>query len=405
MADRTARRTFRDTHRATLSPLDTGLIADFDEHLRRAGKTDGYRDQTRKSLRRLARHLGGRGLLTAQSSDLTAWRSDCLRTASPDTVAKYLGEAVAFYRWAHAKGYVKRNPGAGLLRFGPRPVDDETEQLLADFRAWHRRRNLSRLTVVHRESRVRDLAIWLAPRPVLSATTEDVEAYVDSKDLQPQTAYTYLSLLAAFFAWATRRRLITTNPVDECTRPLYGRCLPRPMDDGDLALALGQADPRMRAWLALAAFAGLRCMEIAGLTVDGLRFNDDPPRILVRGKGNKERAVPMHPEVASALRRYGVPASGFLFTRRDTRQPLNPTTVSRYIGRYLEELGIPGGAHSMRHWFGTRLYTTSLDLRMVQECMGHASPTTTAIYAQVSTVDAARMVGQLGISRSSRTGT
>jgi site-specific recombinase XerD len=381
-----------------LRQLDVALIAEFDEHLRRSGKTPTFRRQTRDALRRFARHLDARGLMEARNDDLKSWRAACLSTANPDTVAKYLGEVIAFYRWLHAKQLIPKNPANGLLKFGPRPVDDQTEQLLAEFNLAQRRRNLSPLTKLHRESRLRDLALTVAPKSLLEITADDIETYLDDSDIAAQTRYTYLSYLRAFYAWAKRKGHVRENPIDDCERPQYARWLPRPMSDDDLALALEQADDRMAVWIALAAFAGLRCMEIAGLRVEDLYFHDDPRRLVVLGKGNKQRAVPMHPEVIRRLHAYGLPPSGYVFARRSSRQPLNPSTVSRYVGRHLEELGIHGqGAHSMRHWFGTRTYGASRDLRMVQDLMGHANPATTAGYAKVSTADAARTVDSLSV--------
>ncbi len=99
-------------------------------------------------------------------------------------------------------------------------------------------------------------------------------------------------------------------------RPKLPRHLPRPIGTDDLNRALLAADPRMRAWLTLAAYAGLRCVEIAGLRAEDVHLDREPPVLhLVKTKGAKERIVPLGPLVSAALRGYGLPLSGPVFTR------------------------------------------------------------------------------------------
>lgn len=157
-----------------------------------------------------------------------------------------------------------------------------------------------------------------------------------------------------------------------------GLLLPRPISEPDLAVAIDQADRLMAAWLTLAAYAGLRCAEIAGLVRSDVIEADHLLRIM--GKGRKERLVPMGDKVAAALDAYGLPRRGPVFTRpRGSAYP--PAMVSREIAIYLESRGIDATAHQLRHRFGTRAYRASRDLRLVQELMGHGSPVVTAGYA------------------------
>jgi len=106
----------------------------------------------------------------------------------------------------------------------------------------------------------------------------------------------------------------------------------------------------------------------------------DENRIHVRhGKGGKERSVPLHPVIIAALKEYEPPRPGRLW-------PLvTPASVSQRINRYLHSMGIASTAHKMRHRFGTVAYEASgQDILTTQRLLGHSSPTTTAIYAQVS---------------------
>jgi integrase/recombinase XerC len=147
--------------------------------------------------------------------------------------------------------------------------------------------------------------------------------------------------------------------------------------------------------LSLAAFAGLRVQEIAGLD----REDIVEPRGLIyvrRGKGAKGRIVPLHPEILSALRRLPMPETGRLFDRpRGGRYP--PPVLSSEINGYLKGLGIDATAHQLRHWFATEIYSATLDIRTAQELLGHAHPSTTAGYIAYSHAGAAAAVESLKV--------
>ena len=124
----------------------------------------------------------------------------------------------------------------------------------------------------------------------------------------------------------------------------------------------------------------------------------DSPALLVRGKGGKERLVPLAPRVRDALRRYGLPDTGPVFHRADGQPgPNRPNLITVLSAEHLHSLGIPASLHQLRHRFATRLYQQTLDLRMVQELLGHSSPTTTALYAAWSQDRAAAAVAALDV--------
>lgn len=198
----------------------------------------------------------------------------------------------------------------------------------------------------------------------------------------PATRYTYLSLVGAFYRWAVRTDLIVANPVDKIERPRRARRLPRPTDDDDLALAFAYAEPRMRAWLCLTALEGFRCCEIARLRVEDVDRHH--MRIRAFGKGSKERTIPLHESTLSALTVYGIPTSGFVFTKLSgAGQPLSPSTVSRYIGRFYRELGSTATAHQNRHWFATQVHAATGDLLVTRDLLGHATSVTSEQYAKL----------------------
>ena len=254
-----------------------------------------------------------------------------------------------------------------------------------------------------RVSEVRRFERHIAPLPLFDAQKHHVNSWIDSvrgsngQPAAPRTRYIYLSILGCFYKWAILEELTDHNPTDRIKRPKQRRYLPRPMPSSDFEVAMAAAGPRMRAWLCLGALAGLRCMEIAGLDRADVLDGHQPPILVIRGKGGKDRTVPLHPMVLMALQDVGLPAAGPLFTKRSGRR-YSPQAVSSELNTYLHGLGITAVAHQLRHKFGTDIYRESdSDLRLTQELMGHESPATTAKYAAWNPVKGAAVVGQLSI--------
>ncbi len=142
--------------------------------------------------------------------------------------------------------------------------------------------------------------------------------------------------------------------------------------------------------LYLAAYQGLRAVEIAGLRRENVHELDEQLHLVVLGKGNKERVLPLAPRVLAELQAYGLPRRGPVFTMYDnlgrrSTPPISAARVSAACGTYLAEAGTGSTLHALRHFFATALYQTSQDLRLVQEALGHSSPNITAIYAAFDT--------------------
>ena len=200
-----------------------------------------------------------------------------------------------------------------------------------------------------------------------------------------------VSHLACFYRWALLEELIESDPTVRLERPKLRRGLPRPVASSDVRLALDQApSAKVRAMVALAAFAGLRCGEIAGLDRNDVLDRRRPPVIhVVHAKGGRERIVPAHPVVLEALRAMPMPRSGPVFGR------VRSHNVTHVLRDHLHACGVSASAHQLRHWFATSVYESSSDLRLTQELLGHASPTTTAIYTALAAAKASVVVGGL----------
>lgn len=250
---------------------------------------------------------------------------------------------------------------------------------------WMRLRNLRPTTLVHRRRAILRLAAALSPVHVLSATPGDLQRWQEALRLTDRGRSNETSQVASFYRWARDQALIPTDPARDLIRPRLRRGRPRPIPESDLRFAVVHAPERIRPWLVLAGWAGLRACEIAGLERDDVCESDTPPMLVIRhGKGDRERLVPLTPYVDMTLREYGLPTRGPIFLRADGYPgPNTPGRISHLANRYLHSVGITATLHQLRHRFGTRVYQHTHDLRLVQEIMGHSDPATTAGYAGV----------------------
>jgi len=292
---------------------------------------------------------------------------------------------------------------------GDRPVGDEIEQHLA----WARQRGLRPTTLYYRRNVLRSVELVVG-QPLVDATREDLEAWFASLTSSADTRSVMLSHLRMFFAWAERFELITTDPTKRLDAPIRRRRVPRPIDEEALARVLATADDRIRPWLYLAAFAGLRAFEVARLRAEDVLADADPPVLVVAdGKGGRQRIVPLHPELARVLGGSALPGRGYLFVRVRESGPKRTSglcdsehvpawLVSQLANRHLRAQNAGATFHALRHLFATKLYANSKDLRVTQEMLGHASPATTAAYTAWSHDRAVAAVCSLDIRQHQR---
>lgn len=205
-----------------------------------------------------------------------------------------------------------------------------------------------------------------------TATGEDIAEYLGRPNRGPEARKSVLATLRSFYRWAIARGHVDHDPTLLARSVRVPPGVPKPVPENVLGRAISRADPATRLMLMLGAYAGLRLSEIAAVHSDDI--GDQGLRIV--GKGLKVRVVPIHPALALEL-----DFTGYAFP-----SPLDPHThVSRdYISRRVEEsLGGGWTTHSLRHRFATQAYRACKDIRVVQQLLGHTSPTTTARYVMV----------------------
>lgn len=263
-------------------------------------------------------------------------------------------------------------------------VDDMTsERLLNEWLTSMTRRNLSRATLRRRKLNGTRFVAWAPDTHLKDRTTEEVQQWLDSLSVTPQSRGAYLGDLHSLYVFLERCGAVELACTEAIDRPRRPRYLPRPVGSDDLTVILEGAPPKLRLIFVLAALAGLRAGEIRNLDVHDL---DRTAGVLwVRqGKGGKDRVVPICADLDREFARYGLGRSGPVVAKENGDRYAEHS-ISAMTHAYLRSRGVDVKLHQFRHWFASSALDASGNLRAVQDLLGHASPATTAIYTRIST--------------------
>jgi len=262
-------------------------------------------------------------------------------------------------------------------------------QAVQDFLGSLRLRQLAPATIRTYSTDLRQLLDFLtatgsAPRP------EEVDRplltrFLLHRPLAPRSIRRRQAVCSALFTFLQEEGRVTANPARRIRLPKVPASLPAALapDQVQRLLALPLA-PWERCILTLLLTAGLRHAEAATLTLDDVDIAGGTLR--VHGKGAKERLLPLHPDAARTLREHlaqrPATASRALFLTSWRRGMAVPGHyIERLFNRLAKQAGIPGlTPHRLRHTFATYLLRSGVDIRTVQELLGHADLRTTAIY-------------------------
>ena len=222
------------------------------------------------------------------------------------------------------------------------------------------------------------------------------------RGLAKRSAARALSAVRAFYRFLNKTGRAEANPARAARSPKLGRTLPVHLDRRELedlfsaaqarAEAGGLAGARDLAMLELFYSTGMRLSELAGLNDPDVDLVSD--QVKLRGKGKKERIVPVGSHATSALREY-LQSRDRIATARAGNRPMfvnmrgtriTPRGVQLAMKRLFDTLarGPELHVHTLRHSFATHLLDAGADLRSVQELLGHASLGTTQVYTHTS---------------------
>jgi integrase/recombinase XerC len=214
------------------------------------------------------------------------------------------------------------------------------------------------------------------------------------KGLNKITVGRRLSSIRSFFKFLYREGYINSNPAKLVSNPKIPKLLPKFLSVDDIFSliekpeGMGFLPARDKAILDLLYSSGLRVSELSGLNVDDLNIREAMAKI--RGKGRKERIVPVGSKAIDALKSYMIERmllksnERALFLNR-TRTRLTDRGVRRIVVKYARAVAINGqiGPHTLRHSFASHLLQGGADLRVIQELLGHVSLSTTQKYTHL----------------------
>nr|WP_231611898.1 site-specific tyrosine recombinase XerD [Pseudoalteromonas sp. NZS100_1] len=242
--------------------------------------------------------------------------------------------------------------------------------------------------------------LFLKGQNLMTVTGLDVEGYLAHRvdlGLKPRSTARSISALKRFYQYFVREKLISDTPMLNISQPKAGQSLPKTLSEAEVEALLNAPNTeeamglRDKAMLELLYATGLRVSELVGLRMEQINLRQAV--VFVKGKGNKERLVPLGEEAMYWLEQFLKGgraqmikhATDFVFPSKRgvgmTRQ-----TFWHRIKHYaiLAAVESPLSPHTMRHAFATHLLNHGADLRVVQMMLGHSDLSTTQIYTHVA---------------------
>lgn len=231
---------------------------------------------------------------------------------------------------------------------------------------------LSAQTIKSRRYKMVHLAALLMPSGPEDVTTEQIVQVFARQQWKPETRKAYRNTISSFFRWLHKSGRRSDDPSLDVPRVKKPHAHPRPCPDRYIAAAMEMATSSERLMIRLGAECGLRRGEIARVHSDDVVADSAGRSLIVRGKGDKQRIVPLPDDLAGII----MDARGYLFPGR-----FGGHVEESYIGDHISRL-LPDGyaAHTLRHRFATTAYAATHDLFVVAELLGHESVETTEHY-------------------------
>ncbi|MBM3245131.1 MAG: tyrosine recombinase XerC [Candidatus Omnitrophica bacterium] len=260
-------------------------------------------------------------------------------------------------------------------------------------------KNYSKHTVLNYKLDLEDFRSFLASAPIENVDYLLLRKYLASlkeKNMGSRSVGRHLSSMRSFFKFLTREGLLKTNPILSVASPKLDKHLPQFLTEEEVTKLIDAVIPknqtdqlrfRDRAILETFYSTGIRISELVGLDAQDIDFISCV--VKVRGKGKKERMVPIGDHAVKAIREYlekRKKETSAVFLNKNGRR-ITDRGVRDIVDKYLRLASLREGVspHTLRHSFATHLLNRGADLRSVQELLGHANLSTTQIYTHLTT--------------------
>ncbi len=246
-----------------------------------------------------------------------------------------------------------------------------------------------------------------------TAGADDLRAYLAwlaGQQLSPRTVARRLSAFRQFYRFLFSEGVRADDPTEPLDGPRQGRALPKVLSEAEVDALLAAArrrdgvdGVRLTAMLELLYATGLRVSELVALPAHAVKR--DPRMLVVRGKGGRERMVPLSDPARRAIADWlpvrdgwlGARKTPYLFPARQGDGHLTRAAFAQQLKKLAVEAGVDPAKvspHTLRHAFATHLLEHGADLRSVQQMLGHADISTTQIYTHVLDARLKSLVGE-----------
>tara|TARA_B100002052_G_scaffold291652_2_gene312033 strand:+ start:513 stop:1526 length:1014 start_codon:yes stop_codon:yes gene_type:complete len=232
-----------------------------------------------------------------------------------------------------------------------------------------------------------------------TATIREFLAHLDGMDYSAATMARKIATMRSFYRWLERRGVVQGNPMALIRTPRQAKRLPKAIGVQEVEKLLAAPDvqtilgARDRAMLETLYSTGIRVSELVGMDIRDI--DEVGQALIVRGKGRRERIVPLGSHAMAALQHYlqmrrrhehELTGDRAVFINKGDGR-ISARSVRRKVTKYLKEAGLDPeiSPHTLRHSFATHLLDNGADLRSVQELLGHQSLSTTQVYTHLTT--------------------
>jgi len=227
-------------------------------------------------------------------------------------------------------------------------------------------------------------------KPVKEITTAEIRSFLASyKHLKPSSLSTKLSVLKSFFGWLTEEEIIPRDPTRKIKPPKQEKRMPKALSIAELEMLREHCETlRERAFIEVFYATGGRLSEVQGLDKKDIDWQNSSTRVI--GKGDKERDVFLSIRASYHLKKYlksrDDTCSALFVTERKPIRRVGKRQIQREIKNIATRAGIGDKVHPhvLRHTFATLMLNNGAELAVLQQLLGHESPTTTQVYAQVT---------------------
>ncbi|MBO8161275.1 MAG: tyrosine-type recombinase/integrase [Thermosipho sp. (in: Bacteria)] len=234
-------------------------------------------------------------------------------------------------------------------------------------------------------------------KDIKNITRKDIEEFLKALSkgevigISPRetTISRYISSLSTFFNYLELSGFISSSPMERIKHPRIRRKIPDFLTEEEVKKLIESFDEenelKNKTAISLLYYGGLRISELCNMRVSDISFI--PPFLRVQmGKGRKDRLVPLPDKVVPLLQKYIDSFKPKLYLFENGNKHVHPSTVFRWVKEGVKRAGIKKDVHphTLRHSYATHLIRKGVNIKVVQELLGHTNLSTTSIYLHVA---------------------